>query len=265
MPIYEEWRSNIAGHHPRMMNELLRMLQVELDIKSGQWPPQVPVDAPLVMVANHPFGIGDGIALAAMAEHLERPFKVLINTEFLRIAEFRDHCLPIDFSNTREALATNLATRKQALADLRDGVTLLAFPAGTVATAPRVFGRAQEVPWKTFTAGLIQKAKANVLPVFFEGQNSVLFQAASHINGSARMSLLIAEFRRFPKSRMLVRVGALVPFGGLTASGDRMAVTNALYLHVHRLALWAEGLPDSQLLPPEWMRKKPYKWDLPLG
>ncbi len=82
-----------------------------------------------------------------------------INTEFLRIEAFRDHCLPIDFSGTREAMATNLATRRQALEDLRKGVTLLAFPAGTVATAPRVFGRAQEAAWKTFTAGLVQKAR----------------------------------------------------------------------------------------------------------
>lgn len=264
MSIYETWRSEVAGRHPRKMNELLRMLKVTPAIEARHWPPAIASDAPLVVVANHPFGIGDGMVMAALCEQLERPYRVLINTEFLRIAEFRDHCLPIDFSGTPEALATNLRTRRQALACLASGETLLVFPAGTVATAPRVFDRAQEVPWKTFTAALVQKARACVLPVYIEGQNSLLFHAASHISAAARLSLLIAEFRRFPGSTVKLRIGEIAGFSGIS-SGDRMALTNELFLRVHRLAPWAQGKPDEALLPPAWMREKPCKWDLPLG
>ena len=265
MAIYEAWRQDIAGGHPRKMNELLRLLDVSLDIDAPQWPVRLAADQPLVIVANHPFGIGDGIALAAMAEQLERPYKVLINTEFERFPEFREHCLPIHFSDRREALAINLETRKRALAAVAAGETLLVFPAGTVATAPRIFGRAQEVPWKSFTAALVQKAKASVLPVFFEGQNSFLFHAASHVSASARLSLLIAEFRRFPRSTMKVRVGDVVPFPLLQGTGGRMALTDELFLQVHRLAPWARGMTDEAILPPAWMRERPYKWDTPLG
>lgn len=265
LSIYDVWRTEIAATHPRKMNELLRLLDVKLDISDAAWPPEVAPGQPLVMLANHPFGLADGISLAAMAEQLERPYKVLINTEFLRIEAFRDHCLPVDFSNSEAALRTNLATRKEALRLLQAGVTLMVFPAGTVATAPRVFGRAQELPWKTFTASLVQKSKASILPVFFEGQNSLLFHAASHINASLRMSLLIAEFRRFPKSCMRIRAGAIAPFETLAANGDRQALTDELFLAVHRMAPWAHGLGDRDILPPERLRKNPYKWDLPLG
>jgi putative hemolysin len=265
MAIYEAWRREIAGVHPRKMNELLRLLNVSLEIHAPQWPARVTADQPLVMVANHPFGIGDGIALAAMAEQLERPYKVLINTEFERFPEFREHCLPIHFSDTREALAINLETRRRALAALAAGEILLVFPAGTVATAPRVFGRAQEVPWKTFTAGLVQKAKASVLPVFFEGQNSLLFHAASHVSASARLSLLIAEFRRFPRSVVKIRAGRVAAFDTLQGRNDRAALTDELFLQVHRLAPWARGMADEAILPPAWMRERPYKWDIPLG
>lgn len=265
MHVYEQWRNDVAGSYPQKMNELLRMLDTRLDISGVPWPPQIAQDKPLVMIANHPFGIGDGIAFAAMAEKLERRYKVLINTEFERIDAFRDHCLPIDFGNTKEAMRTNLETRKSALRALKGGETLLVFPAGTVATAPFVFGRAQEVPWKTFTAGLVQKAQANVLPVFFEGQNSFLFHAASHINASLRMSLLIAEFRRFPKSSLKIRVGALKHFEDFAHGDDRQRLTDELFLCVHHLAPWATGLPDEKILPAEKMRKRPYKWDLPLG
>ncbi len=262
--IYDRWCKDIAGTHPRKMNELLRMLDVRLDFPNGNWPPRVAANEPLVMIANHPFGIADGVVLAAMAEQLERPYKVLVNTEFLRIEAFREHCLSIDFSGTREAMATNLATRRQALDDLRKGVTLLAFPAGTVATAPRLVGRAQEAAWKPFTAGLVQKARASILPVFFAGQNSLLFHAVSHLSASARLSLLIAEFRRFPGRVMQVRVGDVGPYSSLAGQGDRLALTEDMFLKVHRLAPWAQGFPDEKILPPQSMRERPYKWDMPL-
>lgn len=265
MAVYEKWCAEVAGNHPQKMNELLRMLETQLDISGAPWPPHIAQDRPLVMIANHPFGIADGIALAAMAETLGRPYKVLINTQFERIEAFRQHCLPIDFSTTTEAMRNNLETRKRALAALREGDTLVVFPAGTVATAPYVLGRAQEVPWKTFTAGLVQKARASVLPVFFAGQNSVLFHAASHINASIRMSFLIAEFRRFPKARLPIRIGEVRDFDDFAYGDDRQKLTEELYLSVHRLAPWAANLQEEQILPPERLRKQPLKWDLPLG
>ena len=88
LPIYRTWRSEVAGKSPRMMGELLEMIGTTLDINGGNanagtWPATVPPDTPLVMVANHPFGIGDGIAILALAEQLGRPYRILINSDFL--------------------------------------------------------------------------------------------------------------------------------------------------------------------------------------
>src|SRR5262249_5966467 len=94
LPIYRTWRTEVAGKNPRMMNELLRMIGTSLDINGGgpdarPWPVSVPSDTPLVMVANHPFGIGDGIAMLALAEQLGRPYRVLIHSEFMKVPEIR--------------------------------------------------------------------------------------------------------------------------------------------------------------------------------
>src|SRR5215470_16442328 len=77
LPIYRAWRTEVAGKSPRMMTELIEMVGTNLDINAGYavagtWPVTVPADTPLVMVANHPFGIGDGIAILALAEQLGR-------------------------------------------------------------------------------------------------------------------------------------------------------------------------------------------------
>src|SRR5258707_9167597 len=134
LPIYHTWRTEVAGKSPRMMNELLDMIGTRLEINPGNpnadpWPVTVLPDVPLVIVANHPFGIGDGIAILALAEQLDRPYRILANSEFLKVPEIRRWALPIDFSANRAAVETNLASRNLARRLLREGVTIVVFPA----------------------------------------------------------------------------------------------------------------------------------------
>ena len=141
---------------------------------------------------------------------------------------------------------------------LREGVTIVVFPAGGVATAEKPFGKAEELPWKAFTARLIQQAQASVLPVYFEGQNSPLFHFISRYSLMLRLSLLVSEFRRFVGATIRVHVGAVVPFAALKARDDRTALTAELYALVHRLALDAISLTPR---PAEARRR--YPWDPP--
>jgi putative hemolysin len=213
LPVYYRWRAEVAGKSPRMMGALLEMVGTRLDIDAIEWPVAVPAGSPLVIVANHPFGIGDGVALLALAEQLGQPYRILVNSDFLRIPEIRPHALPIDFSQTPEAIETNLETRRQARRLLKGGVTIIVFPAGGVATAEHPFGKAEELPWKSFTARLIQRAEAAVLPVYFEGQNSALFHLVSRYSLMLRLALLVSEFSYCVGASIRAHVGAVVPFG----------------------------------------------------
>jgi putative hemolysin len=261
LPAYCRWRAEVAGKSPRMMGALLDMIGTRLEIDAAAWPVAVSAGSPLVIVANHPFGIGDGVALLALAEQLGRPYRILINSDFLRIPEIRPHALPIDFSQTPEAIKTNLETRRQARRLLRAGVTIVVFPAGGVATAERPFGKAEELPWKSFTARLVQLAEAAVLPVYFEGQNSALFHFVSRYSLILRLALLVSEFRHCVGADIRAHVGAVVPFGELQSRADRNALTAELYARVHRLAPGAATLGPEHLRPrPPHLRRK-YPWD----
>ncbi|PLX37114.1 MAG: glycerol acyltransferase [Hyphomicrobiales bacterium] len=241
--LYEIWRNDIIGSSDRVMGDLLGLVDVKLDIASGMWPPRELPDQPLVMVANHPFGIGDGIAILALAEQLGRPFRVLINKELLKVPEIRPYSLPIDFAETKEAMAQNLAVRREALALLKEGVTIVVFPAGGVATASSPFGRASELPWKTFTARMIHEAGAAVLPVYFEGQNSRLFHVASHVSLTLRLSLLVREFKRLVGTALQVRVGDIIGYEMLAGMRDRKQMMS--YLHESVLALGTTAAPQA--------------------
>jgi putative hemolysin len=268
LPIYRTWRREVAGKSARMMGELLHMIGTTLDINGGDpnagtWPVAVPADTPLVMVANHPFGIGDGIAILALAEQLGRPYRILINSDFLKVPEIRHLALPIDFSETRDAIRTNVESRNAARRLLREGVTIVVFPAGGVATADDFAGKAEELPWKTFTARMIQQAEASVLPVYFEGQNGPLFHLASRHSLTVRLALMVSELRKFVDATVPLHIGAVVPFYELAHRHDRRALTHELYARVHQLAPGSRNLPLSELRqrPPHLRRR--YPWDPP--
>ena len=262
LPLYDRWREEIVGNpERRMMEDMLGLINVTLDVRSSQsWPPPLAASTPLVMIANHPFGMADGIIALTLAEQLGRPYKVLINNDLLKVPEIRPYSLPIDFSETREAVDTNLKSRAEARRLLKEGVTIVVFPAGGVATASNPFGKAEELPWKTFTARLIQQARASVLPVYFEGQNSMLFHAVSRYSLTLRLSLLVSEFRRFPDKRFPAHVGRITPFEELANNEDRKALTQELYLMVQRLAPDAAGKSDETLMPTPASERPKFPW-----
>jgi len=233
--LYEIWRNDIVGKTDRVFGKMLDLINVDLKIE-GNWPPANIPEGPVVIVANHPFGIGDGIAVLALAEQLGRPFRVLINNELLKVPEMAPYSLPVSFEETKEALAINMQTRHEALRLLKEGVTVVIFPAGGVATAKKGFGRAEDLPWKMFPAKLIQAAKANVVPVFFEGQNGRLFHLASKISLTLRVSLLIREFRRLSGSTIRARVGVMIPWEELSTHADRKDLLARLFGAVFSMA-----------------------------
>lgn len=185
----------------------------------------VPREGPLVVVANHPYGVLDGIVMCWLMAKVRREFKVLTNSLLYRADEIRPWLLPIDFAETKEALETNLRTRALAKDFLTAGGALVIFPGGTVSTTPRPFARhAFDPEWKTFAARMIVQAKAPVLPIFFSGQNSRLFQLASHVSMTLRLSLLFKEVHARIGTDFDVKIGAPIPHARVTAIADRQAM-----------------------------------------
>ncbi len=197
----------------------------------------LPKTGPLVVVANHPYGVLDGLVLCWLVEQVRTDFKVLTNSVLLRAPEARPYLLAVDFAETREAFETNIGSRQAARRHLTQGGCLVVFPAGAVSTAPDRLGRrpAVDAPWHPFAAQLIQRAKAPVAPFFFAGQNSRLFQIASHISATLRLSLIFKEVRDRMHTRLPVVVGDLIPFEELAGFGERRSLVEELRQRTYAL------------------------------
>ncbi|MCX7645601.1 MAG: lysophospholipid acyltransferase family protein [Rhodobacteraceae bacterium] len=167
---------------------------LSLDVVGGSLD-DIPRAGPLVLIANHPYGILDGLMMGHILSRVRGDFRILANTVFRKAQELDRIILPISFDETREAVQTNLETRRLALDYLGGGGAIGVFPGGTVSTAATPFGQPMDPGWRTFTAKMITRSGAQVVPIFFEGHNSRLFQLASHLHQTLRLALLIKEFR----------------------------------------------------------------------
>ncbi len=166
-----------------------------LDVAGGALS-NIPKDGPLVLIANHPYGILDGLMMGHILSETRGDFRILAHRVFRKAEDLNRIILPISFDETKEAMKLNLETRKTALNYLGDGGAIGIFPGGTVSTALTPFDHPMDPGWRGFTARMVAKSNATVVPVFFDGQTSRLFQIASHLHNTLRMGLLIKEFKK---------------------------------------------------------------------
>jgi len=191
---------------------------LSLDVIGGNLG-NVPREGPLILIANHPYGILDGLMMGHILSRTRGDFRILAHKVFRKAADLDRVILPVSFDETREAVALNLATRKAALSYLGQGGAIGIFPGGTVSTSAKPFSRPLDPGWRGFTARMIAKSRATVVPVYFDGHTSRLFQLASHMHYTLRMGLLIKEFKARVDSPVRMVIGAPIPRADL----DRFA------------------------------------------
>lgn len=209
---------------------------LSLDVISGSTL-NIPKTGPLIVIANHPYGILDGLMLGHILSATRGDFRILAHRVFRKADELNDVILPISFDETKEAVQLNLHTRKAALQYLAQGGAMGVFPGGTVSTAARPLGHPIDPGWRSFTAKMVAKSGATVVPIYFDGHTSRLFQLASHLHATLRMGLLIKEFKSRVDRPVRVAIGAPIDSGEIDARRkDPRAMMDFLRKSTYELA-----------------------------
>ena len=154
----------------------------------------IPAEGPVVLVANHPHGLVDGMILADLIGRRRDDYRILTRSMLTGIDESASsYMIPVPFPHEADAQTKMLEMRNAARAHLAEGGLVALFPSGAVSASESMFGDAVEGEWNVFTAKLIRTSKSAVVPMFFPGSNSRWYHMANRISATLRQGLLLHE------------------------------------------------------------------------
>lgn len=233
--MYQQLRRQRPFVASKFWGQALESLGISLDFDHDKLS-TASTAGPLIIIANHPFGVVDGLSICHLASSIRPHFQILVNSVLCQDPALDPYMLPVDFDETREAMRTNIATKHQAMETLEAGGAIVIFPGGGISTAQGWFGEVTDLEWKRFTAKLIQQTKATVLPMFFHGSNSRLFHMVSQFSLTLRLALLLWEVKRRMHSTIQITIGDPLPYATLAHLRDRQSLLDHLRAEVYNLA-----------------------------
>lgn len=193
---------------------------LRIDVSDGGSLHHIPATGPLIVAANHPQGILDGLSVAALVRRVRPDAKLVVNRLLVNIPELQESCFFVDPFDGPGAAARSLAGLRAAHLWLRQGHALILFPSGSVAHERGDHGTPVDARWTPALSRLAHRSSARIVPTFIAGENSGAFYAAGRVHPLLRTALLPNELLRKRGSRVSVTFGtALEP----QAAGDDVA------------------------------------------
>jgi len=206
--IYET--AKYASDPTTFLNILLEVFNVSYTI-DGEAIQRIPAKGPLIVVANHPFGGIEGIILTHLLQFVRPDSKVLANHLLGSIPELRRYFILVNPFGTTKAKLENLKGMKQALEHLNNGGALGMFPAGEVSHLQLDKGNIEDPSWNPHFIRLVQKSDATILPIYFKGRNSILFNLAGLLHPRFRTAFLPGELLNKRGQTIELAIGNPIP------------------------------------------------------
>ncbi len=217
------------------LESLLIEMRVGLQVGAAD-EARIPASGPVVVVANHPYGVLDGALLAVLLTRVRPDVKVLTNSLLGDVPELQKHCIFVDPSQTERAGDSNRQALRQALAWLRSGGMLAVFPAGEPSQWQMPAAQIVDPPWNDTAVRLLRRAGATALPVYFCGHNSVGFQLMGMLHPKLRTAFLLQEFLQQEGKTVEVRVGSGIPADAIASVADDRNATEYLRWRTYLLS-----------------------------
>ncbi|HXS89309.1 MAG TPA: GNAT family N-acyltransferase, partial [Steroidobacteraceae bacterium] len=212
----------------------LDILQVRFELDERQLE-RIPRTGPAVVVANHPYGGLEGLFLIAQLQRYRSDSLFIANELLARIPEIREVLLPVDAFGGPRAASKNAKSLRAALKHVRSGGLLVLFPAGAVSHLHLSAGRVCDPPWQPVAAGLLRRCESPVVPVYFGGGNSAIFQALGLLHPTMRTVMLTRELLNKRHRTIPVRVGRPIGPERLAKQPDNAKLASFLRLSTYAL------------------------------
>ena len=188
------------------LDRTLRLLGVTIDV-SAEDLARVPPAGPAVVVANHPFGMVEGLVLGAAMERVRSDVRTMANHLLASMPELRERMIMVDPFDRPDSSRRNLSGLRAALEWLRASGMLVLFPAGEVSHIDFSRRGITDPEWSESAVRLAARVNAPVVPVRFTGNNSALFHVLGLIHPTLRTAMLPHELWNKRGRPVSMRIG----------------------------------------------------------
>lgn len=240
---------------PNFFQRAMRALDLSYSVSEEDLA-RIPLKGPTIVVANHPYGAIDGIVLGALLTRLRSDSKLMANYFLERMEEIKPWLISVDPFESSDSARNNFKAIKSTLRFLKEGGCLGTFPAGTVSHFHFRSRQITDPVWTLNTARLVHMSQATVVPCYFEGNNSLLFQLAGIVHPRLRTILLPREMMRCHGINLRVRIGTPIPYRKLAEFSNNQSLVEFLRLKTYILAKRKEETPAKRFYFPALGRNK---------
>ena len=227
-------------HGLDFIEQALRYLSFACDVCENELE-HIPAQGPVVIVANHPIGSLDGLALLQIISRVRGDVKIIANQLLSQIKPLNELLLPVDNMNGN--------TQRQQITAINEhlgkGGALIVFPAGEVSRL-NIHG-IYDGRWNNGFLRLATQHRAPIVPIYISGRNSWLFYGTSLLNKSLSTLLLVREMFHQRKGHIKIRIGAKIPFN----EWSKLPVTGKALAKLFRKHLYRLGKGKSGILTTE--------------
>ena len=199
---------------------LLSKLGIRYVVNGDQNGCPIPRDGGTLIIANHPFGGADAVALLHFCLACRPDTKVFGNRILDSIPPLRPCLLSLEIMSGNASISNGMSLRK-AIQHLRKGGLAILFPAGAVSRFHLGSMAVHDAVWPDELGGIVRLARAGVLPIGICGRNSLLFHLLGLAHPDVRTALLPREFVRLKGRTLQLAAGDLIPWERLKEKTDR--------------------------------------------
>ncbi|MBK0382682.1 lysophospholipid acyltransferase family protein [Pedobacter sp. SD-b] len=223
------------------VDEILRLVGVKVEISENDWK-NIPLEGAFTAIANHPYGGIEGLILIKVLCTIRPDAKVMANFILKKIPNLSDFFVAVNpFENIEHS--SSISGIKTTLGLLKSGTPIGIFPAGEVSTYKLGQQQVTDKLWHPVVGKIINKAKAPVLPIYFHGNNGLLFNLLALIHPTLRTAKLPSELFNKKGHTIRVRIGKPIAFNDIPDNTNNTSML--AYLRAKTYALGA-GLENER-------------------
>ncbi len=172
---------------------------------------RIPAQGAVMVVSNHPYGMGEGLIQSELAQEVRADSKQIVNEMLLAFPLLARRYITVNVFETPEGIEANQASIRQAMQWLRDGHLIATFPAGAVSHSTWKNSAVLDPPWNPSILMLARRTKATIVPMYFDGHNGRLFQWAGLLSARLRSYMIPRAYKAMRGSTVRVRIGRPIP------------------------------------------------------